>query len=54
MIGQMPNPEQQLTRVFRTLSDPTRRAAIERPTRGSAARLEALDEFLATLKEPKG
>jgi DNA-binding transcriptional ArsR family regulator len=42
-------PNQQLTRVFRALSDPTRRAVLERLTRGSAAVSELAQPFKMAL-----
>ena len=42
-------PNQQLTRVFRALSDPTRRAVLERLTRGSAPVSELAQPFKMAL-----
>src|ERR1700747_1138358 len=44
----MPN-QQQLTRVFQALSDPTRRAVLERLTRGPAAVSELAQPFRMAL-----
>ncbi len=41
----MPNPSSRLDHVFQALSDPTRRAVLERLTRGPAATLELAAPF---------
>ena len=45
----MPNQSTQLTRVFHALSDPTRRAVVERLSRGPAATLELAKPFRMAL-----
>ena len=42
-------PNQELTRVFQALTDPTRRAVLERLTRGSAAVSELAQPFKMAL-----
>lgn len=41
----MPNQSEQMTQVFQALSDPTRRAVIERLTRGPAPTSELAEPF---------
>ncbi|MCC2671653.1 MAG: regulatory protein ArsR [Armatimonadetes bacterium] len=45
----MPNQSVDLTRVFHALSDPTRRAVLERLTRGPAAMTELAQPFRMAL-----
>jgi DNA-binding transcriptional ArsR family regulator len=45
MVRQMPNQSPALDRVFQALADPTRRAVLERLSRGPAATSELAEPF---------